>query len=500
MADVRFAIRPHKQQLIFMDRAEKEQLFGGAKRGGKSVALCQKIIALSMAFPGNRGLLIRQTLADLKDSTLVTFFQVCPPGLIASHHLTDRIIRFVNGSWFSYRGVGDPDDLEKVKGVEVGWLAVDEPSEIDESIYLMILAQLNWRLPNGSRPAYMTLLACNPEPGWVKKRFVDHLGWQRGKGVVTDGKRCFIPSYAKDNPGLPDDYIAYLRENFPEDWVQKYVDGSWEISEGMVYKELDEGIHRIAALPDGLLQHCRIYGSLDPAPATITAKVDIAIDSEFNHYVFWEYYRTERLLRDHASDILDRLAWYNVNQYHYEYTLIDPSSSQRTNVRNDDDRLQSIRELYAEQGLHCIPAWNSLEGGIERVKQLLHVDPTHIHPITGQLGSPRLFFLRSCSNAWEEAIGWQRKVGPDGTVRYSGLDHAIDNIRYIVNSRPRPPISTARDDSSLSSTTLKARRSHNQWAAKWDKTIRQQETGGGDYFGYLGNSTPGSNPGNRFSS
>lgn len=474
MPEVRFLIPPHKQQIKFMNAAEREQLFGGAKRGGKSVALCQKIIALSMAFPGNRGLLCRQNLTDLKDSTLVTFKQVCPPGLIARHHLGDRMITFTNGSYFIYRGVGDADELEKVKGIDLGWLAVDEPSEIEELTYLMLLAQFNWKLPDGSRPAYMSLLACNPEPGWVKKRFVD----------ADTPDRIFIPSLAKDNPGLPDDYIGYLKANFPADWVEKYVNGSWEISEGMVYKEYNEDVHLLTHLPS--LAGMKIFGALDPAPASITAKVDLAIDSQFNHYVIWEYYRSERLLCDHAFDIRDRLAWYSANQHQYEYTLIDPASQQRTNVRNDDVRLQSIREMYQEEGITTIPAWNSLEAGIERVKQLLHVDPHHAHPITGQLGAPRLYVMEGLSNTREEFKSWRRKLESNGEIKYKGADHSLDCIRYIINSRPKPPVLSSTDEMYQSPTTRLAARSHKSWSEKWDKQIRRAAGEGQGTFDYFG--------------
>jgi phage terminase large subunit len=482
MPAYKFLIPPHKQQIKFMNCAKKEHLFGGAKRGGKSVALCQKIIALSMAFPGNRGILIRQNLPDLKDSTLVTFFQVCPREIIARHHLTDKIITFTNGSWFSYRGVGDPDDLEKVKGIDIGWLAVDEPSEIDISTYLMLLAQLNWRLPDGRRPPYMAFLACNPEPGWVKVRFIDN----------NAPDREFIPSLAYDNPGLPKDYVAYLLANFPPEWVEKYVNGSWEISEGMVYKQFDRRIHVIDPLPPDYLKRCKIFGALDPAPASITAKVDVAIDQYHNRFVFWEYYRSERLLGDHAADILDRVGYYLANQYDYQYTLIDPASAQRTNVRADDERLQSIRELYAEAGLNCTPAWNSLEGGIERVKKLLNPNVRHLHPITGEVGAPFLYVCSNCIHTIDEFQGWKRKIDQNGTIKYTGPDHLLDGVRYIENSRPTPPAFQEHDLAALSGSAKSIARTHDRWTKQWDKEVAKASTAGNEYFDYLNQGRMGS--------
>lgn len=467
---VEFLISPHPKQVEFMNSSKREQLFGGAKRGGKSVALCQKIIALCLTFPGNKGILIRQNLTDLKDSTLVTFWSVCPPGIIAGHHQGDRKITFKNGSYFTYRGVGDADELEKVKGIDIGFLACDEPSEIAEAAYLMLLAQLNWRLPDGTRPAYMALLACNPEPGWVKKRFVD----------VRHKDRVFIPSLAKDNPGLPLGYIQYLLDNFPAEWVEKYVNGSWEISEGMVFKEWDDRVHILDIMPPmASMDH---YGGIDHATSGVVSLMNLGITSTYDHIVTWEYYEKEKLIETHCMAMLDRLAFFPSNGLRYQYTLIDPSTSARVQ-RNQE--LVAIRDIYAEQGIHTIPAWNAIGAGIERMKQLIHVNPAHVHPITGQLGSPRFFCHRSCKNFIDEIKGLKRKVDVSGNVTYSGTEHAIDPVRYIINSRPKPPAESENDEGALDSVSRQRLRSHRSWAQKWDKTIRIQNEGETDHFAYL---------------
>jgi PBSX family phage terminase large subunit len=469
---IRFKIPPHKQQIIFMNSAKREQLFGGAKRGGKSVGIAQKIIALSMAFPGNRGLLARQNLTDLKDSTLVSFFQVCPPELIANHHLGDRKITFTNGSYFIYRGVGDEKELEKVKGIDLGWLAIDEPSEIEESTYLMLIAQLNWKLPDGTRPVYMALLACNPEPGWVKKRFIDLIE----QGKLPDSRE-FIPSLAKDNPGLPPDYIDWLRANFPAEWVTKYVDGSWEISEGMVFKEFDKRIHVVDRLPP--MAHLRHYGAMDHGAGGVTSLIEMGIDGNHNRFATREYYEKEKLVSQHAGQMIARLSEYRSNHWQYEYTLSDPAMAQRAQVEGKG--LIAMRDLYAEYGLVTIPAWNLIANGIERLKEALHVVPTHVHPLTGKLGSPHLFISSSCVHTIDEFQSYKIEVLESGTVRYKGPDHALDPIRYIEVSRPRIPfIATGVDENAMGSTQLKAHRSHEAWKKRWDKQLRG--AGQGDYF------------------
>src|SRR6476619_378944 len=164
---IQLRIAAHDQQNKFIQCAEPEQLFGGSKSGGKSIGLCQKAVLLSMEFPGNRGLLCRKDFTDLRDSLLVTFFRVCPEELIQEHNQSARTITLKNGSTILYRGMGDLHEKAELKGLEVGWFAIDEASEVPEENYLMLRAQLRWVLPDSTRPFYCALLASNPEPCWL---------------------------------------------------------------------------------------------------------------------------------------------------------------------------------------------------------------------------------------------------------------------------------------------------------------------------------------------
>jgi Phage terminase large subunit len=177
---------PTGQQQKFIDCGEREQLYGGAKRGGKTVAGAMKSVLLSIMFPGNRGLIGRKDMTDLKDTALTTFFDICPPELILDHHKGDRkiVIRTNDKpSEILYRGLGDQADVEKSKGIDLGWAWIDEPSEIEEDTYKMLRSQLNWVLPDGNRPPYMMLLTSNPEPGArMGEAAVHRYDGRRGRG------------------------------------------------------------------------------------------------------------------------------------------------------------------------------------------------------------------------------------------------------------------------------------------------------------------------------
>lgn len=489
MAEIRFRTPPHERQQQFIEAAEKEQLFGGAKRGGKSHGLSQKIVMLMEAFPGNRGLLYRQNLTDLKDSTLVTFLQVCPPELIRGHHLGDRKVTFKNGSELIYRGVGDEKELEKVKGIGLGFMAGDEPSEIEEATYLMLLGQLDWQLPNRKRPPYMSLLACNPEPGWVKKRFIDQLE-QDKDGEFTTFKaskdRIFIPSVPTDNPYLPRDYVQFLLDNFPFEWVEKYVRGSWEVSEGMVYKEFDRKTHVVHSCPP--LQHMSHFGAIDVATTGITTLLVIGVTANHDYVCHRLYYAKDKLVSEHAIGMHYIINGLRRAGVELEYILIDPASGQRSSQGNS--QLQDMASLYAEQGIHTIPAWNVMEAGIERVKQLLHPVLGHAHPLTGDLTLPNPHWYivgePEMQPLIDEFLGWKKDVDANGYVKYKGKDHALDPARYIAVSRPRPPALTSADIGAMDAVSQKAIRSHDRWARGFDRQVRRAAGAGAathfDYF------------------
>lgn len=480
--------QPHTQQQLFIDRDEPEQLYGGAKRGGKSVALCQKLILLNVMFPGNRGLLARYNFTDLQDTTLSEFFEVCPSELILSHHKGDRtiVLRSVDdrsthpsrstkdgyspfASRQLYRGLGDPEEFEKVKGISLGHLEIDEPSEVPFEQYLMLRAQLTWQLPDGDRPPYMCLLASNPEPGWVEERF-----------ITTPGPGCiFIPSLPRDNPYLPPDYEAGLRANYPADWVIKYLDGVWGASEGAVFKELDERLHDLDNWlePNKWLDFCwplNLFLAIDHADTGVTAMVLLGIDALGRMYALQEYYQSNRVVSEHCFGMREIVDPYlsksvgsgGIMQKQVGYRLIDPSTVSKTQQRGQS--LQGIIEDYRANGFPCIPAWNALEHGLNLIAEHLHPIPVTKHPFTNIYGSPSLFISRSrCPNLWKQLRGLKRKVRSNGYVEFIGVDHALDCLRYLVNSRPRRPELARIDEMGMGGADLFAKRSHDRWVKQF---------------------------------
>ncbi len=463
--EVSFRYKASERQIQWIRPYAREKLFGGAKRGGKSVALAMHIALLCMKYPGNRGLLARKNMTDLLDSTLDEFFRTVPEELYV-HKRGDRKLVFHNGSECLYRGLGEEGEFEKAKSVTIGFLALDEPSEIPFGAFSQLNAQLTHTLPDGSRPPYMALLACNPEPGWVKARYVDS---------ISEG-HLYVQALPRENPGLPPNWEAELRSSMDEDWVRRYLDGSWDVFEGQIFTELSERLHNLDNWTQGWgstdkqhwLEGLRKIGSIDHATTGITAYEQCGVDYDENLFSIDEYYRNNRLISEHAIDILGMMRDYGKQ----DYTLIDPSTAAKT--QQGPNELFSFLDEYHRNGIAATPAHRaSIEVGINLLKEFLHVNPNRRHPFTGELGSPRWFISKSkCPALWKELTELRKELLPGGGLRYVGSDHAIDNVRYIAMSRPGAAARKPMDMRNFSPQDQLKIRAEQAFAKKWQEKAK----------------------------
>jgi PBSX family phage terminase large subunit len=475
---------PSDRQAEFLRCGAREQLYGGSKRGGKTVAGCAKAIYLSCMFPGNRGLIARQAFTDLRDSTLVTFFQLCPPELIIGHQKQEHRITLRTAepkypSTIIYRGLGEDTEggvsaqkaKEKAKAIETGWYWVDEPSEVAFDAYRMMLSQLCWFLPNGKRPPYMALLTSNPEPGWVKDRFIDT---DHPDYIIGRSDARFIPSLPHDNPGLPINWETDLRSTMDADWVRRYLDGSWDIHEGMVFTGLDERIHNLDNYIDphneDLWQQFHVdlkpMAALDHATTGITAYLRSGIDVDENCFALEEYYQEDKRIDEHAIAIKALDEKY-INPL---YRLIDPSTEAKT-LQNKTEMF-SVQDAYRREGIKTISAHRAnISVGIDLIKQYLHINPLHTNPFTLQRGAPRLYISkRRCQNLWREMVNLKKEIKPDGSIEFVGRDHALDDLRYILMSRPGAQVQKKKDIAKLPTLDQVAHRSMDKFFSKFGQT------------------------------
>lgn len=409
---------------------DREVLYAGPAGTGKSRTALEKCHIVAERYAGTRQLIARKTRESLAESTLVTFeTKVVPPGhpilLGASGNSIQRKNRhsyiYPNGSEIVLGGM---NRTTRILSTEYDRIYVPEAIELEIGDWETLLS----RLRNGVLHYQQIYGDTNPDAD-------THWLYQRCLG----GKTRLINSQHEDNPVLFNvrtgewtefglEYISTL-DALTGARKQRLRYGRWVGSEGVVYDEIDDTIHRDdrTIYPGDWM---RVW-VIDFGYVNAFVWICWAVDHDGRIYREREIYRTRTLVEDHAKEILTASADIPLP------TLIICD-------HDAEDRATIERHL----GMPTVAAIKDIKSGIQAVKERLKV--------AGD-GRPRLMFGAAqvhCSNphseygvfdpelrrqglpacTWEEfnVYVWDSPKGVHKDVPVKKHDHGMDNMRYAV--------------------------------------------------------------------
>ncbi|WP_461248614.1 hypothetical protein, partial [Treponema sp. R6D11] len=87
---------PNEKQIKFFLSKARHTAYGGARGGGKSWAMRRKFILLAMKYQNLNILLLRRTLAELRENHTLKLLEEI--GRVAKYIERDRCFNFPNGS------------------------------------------------------------------------------------------------------------------------------------------------------------------------------------------------------------------------------------------------------------------------------------------------------------------------------------------------------------------------------------------------------------------
>lgn len=415
--------------------------YWGGFNNGKTYSLCLRGIKASLEYPNNAGLIARRTYPQLRDTTRRTFFEIlgCNESSITNHPYVERwsasenFLRFINGSMVYFRHLDDEAALASLLSLNLGWFGIDQAEEVPEAAFLTLIGRIG--RVEGGPPAWGATVGNPAGHNWIWRR------WKR-KDVRNPQDYHLLEAMTTDNPFAAADYVQTLLDSYDSHWIQRYVYGSWDAFKGQVYDEWDENVHVIDPVD---IDERWIAGlGADFGYNHPTVFLFIAVDWNGIVHVYDEVVGREKLPEWYIDELKQRGI---VNKKTgFQHPVYGPHDIMNRNPVTG----KNLQAEYQRQGLY-IYGGNRMKPyvGIQRIKQLLKIDPNRKNPFTGKMGCPGMVVHRHCEQFIEE-VGVYRwkdlKPGqednqeqPDEVVKVN--DDAMDAFRawamsYLIDHEP----------------------------------------------------------------
>jgi hypothetical protein len=417
-----------------------EVFFGGSRGGGKTEGSIGDWLDHSGTYGEHAiGVFFRRTRKQLEE--VVARTEQIFPKLGAKYNKQESQWTMPGGGRLKFRYIEQDKDAEEYQGHSYTRVYVEEVTNFPSPGPLNKL-RATLRSATGV-PVGMRLTGNPGGPGhnWVKARYItpDKRGWKvipetfTYAGVTMTLERVYIPSRLSDNPLLMQNdptYVARLHQSGSEQLVKAWLEGDWDIVDGAFFDCWDPAKHVLAArdwrrripanaqrfrafdwgsakpfsvgwyvvsdgrwgLPrEALLKYREWYGSTGAPNVGLKWTADVV---------------AKGILKQEAEDEID-------------YGAADPSIF----IRNGGP---SIAETMAIEGCYWKKADNKREAGWEELRRRL----------VGLDGKPLLYMLDCCTDTIRTIPVLQHDEKDPEDLDTDGEDHAADETRYAVMSRP----------------------------------------------------------------
>lgn len=430
-----------------------EVFYGGARGGGKTEGSIGDWLQHQHQYGENAiGIFFRRKLTQLAE--VVARTKQIFPKLGAKYNEQQKTWTMANGARLKFAYLERDADAEEYQGHSYTRIYIEEATNFPSSAPIM---KLKATLRSGAGVPCGIRLTGNPGgPGhtWVKARYIDIGAFTvvkdrevleiDGKQIEIELERIFIPSKLKDNKLLIENdphYILRLRQSGSEQLVRAWLEGDWNIIDGAYFDEFEYTKHVLA----------REWADLIPKNAPRFRAMDWGSAKPFS--VGW-YAVSDGTWGLPKLAILKYREWYGAKSPNVGVKMDAGMVAQGIKIREQGEKMHygvadpaifirnggpSIFEIMAAAGVSWRPADNKRIPGWEQLHYRLKGDVGCVD----EVGVPRpmLYFLEDCDDTIRTLPLLQHDESHPEDVDTDGEDHAGDETRYAVMSRPWLPAS-----------------------------------------------------------
>jgi hypothetical protein len=228
------SLLPH-QRAFLEDSATRHLGLVAGFGAGKSFALSAKMLQLAEDNPGYVGIAMEPTFGMLSDILVPQTIDLWDSwGVDYTYHkgASEFEVRNADGST-SRCLLRSFENVARIRGINASWALVDEIDTVKPQAAVNSFRLLQGRIRTGIKP--QIAVACTPEGfGWMHGFFVES----------EDPSKRLIRAKTTDNPHLPETYVQSLREQYPPELIEAYLNGEFvNLAQSNIFSSYDRRIH-----------------------------------------------------------------------------------------------------------------------------------------------------------------------------------------------------------------------------------------------------------------
>lgn len=422
-----------------------EVFYGGARGGGKTDGSLGDWLEHSGKYGADAvGVFFRRKFKQLSE-VIARSKQLFKP-LGARYNEQKAEWTMPNGARLLFRYLERDSDAEEYQGHNYTRVYIEEVTNFpnpDPINKLRATLRSAAGVPVGMR---LTGNPGGPGHNWVKKRYIDpsrggYTVISEEEDIELDGKtirvsidRIFIPSRLGDNVLLMRNdptYVLRLKQSGSAALVKAWLEGNWDIVDGAFFDEWDSERHVLGqewiyCIPERVTRFRAFdWGSAKPFSVGWYVLSDGSWGLPYGAMLkYREWYGASGPNKGikMPADLVAKGILERERGEVMQYGAADPSIF----IQNGGP---SIAEMMAVKGCHWRRGDNRREPGWEQMHMRLQGNAE-------SKGEPMLYFLESCVDSIRTIPTLQHDQKNEEDLDTEGEDHAADETRYAVMSRP----------------------------------------------------------------
>lgn len=422
------------QAEVHTDNHKCVGVFGGYG-SGKTSCTTQDDQKHMLSTPNGQTVVGSAILAQVEQTYEKELRQDLPKDFVLYENKSKKTYILINGHTLLIKSFYDEELLRSLNSSRIH---IVEASAIDHEIFIQLKARLRSLagavleldsegnvIYDPSTDTFKTkvdwkriFIESNPSNGWIRDDYLFHSSVIKTYDTnqyynVLEPDRFYSSHIhpTKLNAYLPSDFIESNSKNKPLWWIRRYLQGSFDYAEGMVYSNIyscfvDDFLiptswHRVISTDYGINDPSAwLYGAIDPVSGIL--------------YIFDETYVTDNNYET-QSDIYWQKFPINIP---LGKLWTPPIMDGRSINKRNDFNLKTIGDLFAERKIFLQAAMMDLEARMLKTNTFID--------------SGKLKIFKSCINLYKEGINY--KFPPRTADGKSQGDKPVDKNNHAVNA------------------------------------------------------------------